>query len=131
MGRLGRAGNQTAFAQKAALDSIRGHEDVRWLGMKMVLGGAEKPKAFFRDFQITRTELGGGRTVVLVVLSCCAHIMVLTLLESVASVQNFRGVKDVLTMSNQLTGSTSQLKMMVLCTSKAYWNSSPKTTYEL
>jgi hypothetical protein len=36
--------------------------------------------------------------------------MVLALLESVAYVQNFRGVKDVLTMSNQLTGSTSQLK---------------------
>jgi len=36
--------------------------------------------------------------------------MVLTQLKSVAYVQNFPGVKDVLTMSNQLTGSTSQLK---------------------
>src|ERR1051326_7385879 len=66
MRRLRRAFDQAAFAQKIPLDGIGRHEDVGWFRMKMVFGGAQKAKAFFRDFQVARAVIV---SLVLVVVS--------------------------------------------------------------
>src|ERR1051326_2408805 len=54
---LRRALEPAGPAQKIPLDGIGRHEDVGWFRMKMVFGGAQKAKAFFRDFQVARAVI--------------------------------------------------------------------------
>ena len=49
MRRLRRAGNVAAFAEEAAFDGVRRDENISRLGVKMILGGAQESKTFFRN----------------------------------------------------------------------------------
>ena len=53
--------DKTAFAQKTAADRVRRHENVRRLGMKMILRRAQEAEALLGNFEITGTVIGIGR----------------------------------------------------------------------
>ena len=53
--------DQATLAQEAALDGIRRHEDVRGLGMKMVLRGAQESEPLLADLEIAGSVVGIGR----------------------------------------------------------------------
>ena len=53
--------DEAALAQKAAADGVRRHENIRGLGMEMVLRRAQKTKALLGDLQIAGTVVGIGR----------------------------------------------------------------------
>jgi hypothetical protein len=60
MGRLQATGDKTPFAQKALLDGVGRDENVRRLGLEMVVGGPKEPEALFRDFEVAGPNLGCG-----------------------------------------------------------------------
>jgi hypothetical protein len=63
MRRLRGADNMAALAQKIAADGIGRDEDIRRLRVEMILGRAQEPEAFFRDFEIARAVVGIRRLV--------------------------------------------------------------------
>ncbi len=50
--RLGGAFDEAAFAQETTANGVRRDEDIRRLGMKMTLGGAQEAKALLGNFEI-------------------------------------------------------------------------------
>ncbi len=49
-----------ALAQEAPLNGVGRDEDVSWLGVKMIFGGAQEAEALFGDFQVTGAVIGAG-----------------------------------------------------------------------
>src|SRR5262249_13041485 len=67
---LGWSTHKATFAEKVLLNSIRSHEDIGGLGLKVIFGRAKEAKALLRDLKVTGSEIGRGT------ISCrsCLHV---------------------------------------------------------
>jgi hypothetical protein len=59
VGRLGFAGNQTAFAQEVSLNGIRRDKDITGFWMVIVFLRAKEAKTLLGNLQKTGAEIGG------------------------------------------------------------------------
>jgi hypothetical protein len=76
--RLGRARYQAAFPQEIPLDRVRRDENVRRLGVEMVLRGPQESETFFGNLKVTGT---GFRPVIW----RCTHIFICRLLKGLGT----------------------------------------------